>query len=113
MILKRHYVKDMSSKNSYVKFKEFWCFFKDSDFYRTLSKHEQNKTYSEKNVIEHLKTSTSTRIFYKEVLSFKKANGDIMSYRNVLRYWRLKTQEEIFKETQEQGGSDSELEFEE
>lgn len=113
MILKRHYVKDMSSKNSYVKFKEFWCFFKDSDFYRTLSKHEQNKTYSEKNVIEHLKTSTSTRIFYKEILSFKKANGDIVSYRNVLRYWRLKTQEEIFKETQEQGGSDSELEFEE
>ena len=112
MILKQHYIKDMSNKNNYVKFKEFWCFFKDSDFYRTLSKHEQNKQYSEKNVVEHLKTSTSTRIFFKDILNFKKPNGDIVSYRNVLRYWRLKTTDEIIKEQLEQGGGDDELEFE-
>ena len=112
MVLKQHYTKDMSNKNNYVKFKEFWSFFKDSDFYRTLSKHEQNKQYSEKNVVEHLKTSTSTRIFFKDVLSFKKPNGDVVSYKNVLRYWRLKTTDEIIKEQLEQGGSDDELEFE-
>ena len=114
MVLKQHYIKDMSNKNNYVKFKEFWSFFKDSEFYRTLSKHEQNKQYSEKNVVEHIKTSTSTRIFFKDVLNFKKPNGDVVSYRNVLRYWRLKTTEEIVKEQLEQGcdeGSD-ELEFE-
>ena len=112
MVLKQHYTKDMSNKNNYVKFKEFWCFFKDSDFYKTLSKHEQNKQYSEKNVVEHLKTSTSTRIFFKDVLNFKKPNGDIASYRNVLRYWRLKTTEELVKEQLEQGGEEEELEFE-
>lgn len=112
MVLKQHYIKDMSNKNNYVKFKEFWCFFKDSDFYRTLSKHEQNKQYSEKNVVEHLKTSTSTRIFFKDILSFKKPNGDVVSYKNVLRYWRLKTTDEIIKEQLEQGGEDEELEFE-
>ena len=114
MVLKQHYIKDMSNKNNYVKFKEFWSFFKDSEFYRTLSKHEQNKQYSEKNVVEHIKTSTSTRIFFKDILNFKKPNGDVVSYRNVLRYWRLKTTEEIVKEQLEQGcdeGSD-ELEFE-
>ena len=112
MVLKQHYTKDMSNKNNYVKFKEFWCFFKDSDFYRTLSKHEQNKQYSEKNVVEHLKTSTSTRIFFKDILSFKKPNGDVVSYKNVLRYWRLKTTDEIIKEQLEQGGEDEELDFE-
>ena len=112
MVLKQHYTKDMSNKNNYVKFKEFWCFFKDSDFYRTLSKYEQNKQFCEKNVIEHLKTSTSTRIFFKDVLNFKKPNGDVVSYRNVLRYWRLKTTDEIIKEQLEQGGEDEELEFE-
>jgi len=73
-------------------------YFKDSDFYRTLSKHEQNKTFSEKQVIEHLQTSTSTRIFFKEKLSFKKENGDVITYRNVLRFWRHKTDDEVMKE---------------
>ena len=115
MILKQHYTKDMSNKSHYIKFKEFWCFFKDSDFYRTLSKHEQNKTYSEKQVVEHLKTSTSTRIFFKDFITFKKANGDQITYRNVLKYWRLKTSEEVMKEMAEAGGhsSDEELDFEE
>lgn len=113
MILKQHYTKDMSNKSHYIKFKEFWCFFKDSDFYRTLSKHEQNKTYSEKQVVEHLKTSTSTRIFFKDSIAFKKADGSHITYRNVLRYWRLKTTEEVMKEAAEQGVSDEELDFEE
>ena len=113
MILKQHYTKDMSNKSHYIKFKEFWCWFKDSDFYRTLSKHEQNKTYSEKQVVEHLKTSTSTRIFFKDSISFKKADGSHITYRNVLRYWRLKTTEEVMKEAAEQGISDEELDFDE
>tara|TARA_R110002096_G_scaffold340087_1_gene533303 strand:+ start:2188 stop:4776 length:2589 start_codon:yes stop_codon:yes gene_type:complete len=96
-VLKQHYTKDMN-KSSFVKFKEFWMYFKDSDFYRTLSKHEQNKTFSEKQVIEHLQTSTSTRIFFKEKLSFKKENGDVITYRNVLRFWRHKTDDEVMKE---------------
>lgn len=107
MILKQNYVKDVCD-SSYVKFQEFWMYFKNSDFYRTLSKHEQNKTYSEKQVIEHLKTSTSTRIFFKETMSFKKSNGDVITYRNVLKYWRLKTSDETMKEQLEEGKVDFE-----
>lgn len=111
-ILKQHYVLDMDDDAAMCPAREFWVYFKDSDFYRTLTKQEQNKTYSEKAVIDHLRSSTSTRIYFNDKFSLKNAAGKIRTYRNILRFWRLKTESEIYKEQCEAGNADNVLELE-
>ena len=44
-------------------------------------------------------------------MSFKKSNGDVITYRNVLKYWRLKTSDETMKEQLEEGKVDFEEEY--
>ena len=114
-ILKQHYVLDMDDNTAMCPAREFWVYFKDSDFYRTLTKQEQNKTYSEKAVIDHLRSSTSTRIYFNDKFSVKNTSGKVRTYRNILRFWRLKTDAEVFKEQCEAGNAENvlELEFEE
>ena len=98
-ILKRHFVKDLSKKSvMFVKFGTFWTLFKDSDFYKTLSKADQNKTFSEKSVMEHLKNSTATKMFFKSLFKTKNKSGEEIMLHNVLKCWRPKTQEETYKE---------------
>jgi len=111
-ILKQHYVLDMDDNTAMCPAREFWVYFKDSDFYRTLTKQEQNKTYSEKAVIDHLRSSTSTRIYFNDKFSVKNAAGKIRTYRNILRFWRLKTDAEIYKEQCEAGNADNVLDLE-
>jgi hypothetical protein len=109
-VLKQHYVLDMENKQAFMKIREFWYYFKDSEFYKTLSKYEQNKQYAERNVLEHIKSSTSTRAYYKDRWATKDELGQVHNYKNVLKFWRPKTQEEIFKE-QEEDGDLEDLEF--
>ena len=109
-VLKQHYVLDMENPQSFMKIREFWYWFKDSEFYKTLSKYEQNKQYAERNVLEHIKSSTSTRAYYKSRWATKDELGQVHNYKNVLKFWRPKTQEEIFKE-QEEDGDLEEMEF--
>ena len=109
-VLKQHYVLDMENTQAFMKIREFWYYFKDSEFYKTLTKYEQNKQYSERQVLEHIKGSTSTRAYYKSRWATKDELGQVHNYKNVLKFWRPKTQEEIFKE-QEEDGDLEELEF--
>tara|TARA_R110002012_G_scaffold203845_2_gene373268 strand:+ start:1673 stop:4201 length:2529 start_codon:yes stop_codon:yes gene_type:complete len=109
-VLKQHYVLDMENKQAFMKIREFWYFFKDSEFYKTLSKHEQNKQYAERNVLEHIKTSSSTRAYYKDRWVCKDELGQVHNYKNVLKFWRAKTFDEI-KLEQEEDGDLEELEF--
>ncbi len=109
-VLKQHYVLDMDNSKAFMKIREFWYYFKDSEFYKTLSKYEQNKQYAERNVLEHIKTSSSTRAYYKSRWATKDELGQIHNYKNVLKFWRPKTQEEIFKE-QEEDGDLEEMDF--
>ena len=108
-ILKRHFVKDLKNKFCFVKFGTFWSFFTNSDFYRTLSKSDQNKIYSETKVREHLSTSTATRPFFKKAIKAKDKHGQEFIYQNVIKCWRVKTQDEIYKEEMENGDGDDML----
>ena len=101
-VIKQYYILDMENPKAFMKIREFWHYFKDSEFYKTLSKYEQNKQYAERNVVEHIKTSTSTRAFYKHRWSCKDELGQTHNYYNVLKFWRPKTQDEIFKEQEDE-----------
>ena len=103
-ILKQHYVRQDAvegQEKPYIKIREFLYYFKDSEFYKTLSKHEQNKVYSEKCVIDHLKSTTSTKIYYKERYMIKNNIGVAYNAKNILLFWRAKTNKEIMEEQQE------------
>ena len=106
-VLKEHFILDNNDKNAFVRINnQFMPLFKDSDFYKTLSKYEQNKQYSEKNVIEHISASSTTKIYFQKRYE-PTINGIKKNYHKVLRFWRLKTEAEREAELE----SDDELEF--
>ena len=108
-ILKKHFVKDLKNHSCCVKFGEFWTFFKDSDFYKTLSKSDQNKSYSWKKVTEHLKESSATRDFYEKKFIVKDKHGQTVINKDVLVRWRMKTQEENEQDELENGEPQQDL----
>ena len=97
-MLRETYVLDTTNKNNFMKIKDFWLYFKDSEFYKTLSKHEQNKVYSYNQVIEHFKTTTSTKLYYKDRWQQKDKIGVFHNLKNILRFWRHKTDAELLEE---------------
>tara|TARA_R110000787_G_scaffold2453_8_gene9779 strand:+ start:909 stop:3485 length:2577 start_codon:yes stop_codon:yes gene_type:complete len=108
-ILKSRCVLEITNKECFVPIKVFYLLFKSSEFYQTLSKHDQNKIYSEKSVREHLQTSTSTRPYFKASWEAPDKDGQLIIHKKVLRSWRLKTSEEIAKEEMELGISEDML----
>tara|TARA_R110000823_G_scaffold43452_2_gene113030 strand:- start:155 stop:2692 length:2538 start_codon:yes stop_codon:yes gene_type:complete len=97
-VLREKYVLDTSNKFNFMKIKDFWLYFKDSDFYKTLSKHEQNKVYSYNQILDHLKTTTSTKLYYKDRYQIKDKIGVSHNLKNILRFWRHKTDAELLEE---------------
>jgi len=106
-ILKEHFVLDNNDKNAFIRLaNQFMPLFKDSEFYKTLSKYEQNKQYSEKNVLEHIAASSTTKIYFHSRYS-PTINNVKKNYHKVLRFWRFKTDAEREADLE----SEDELEF--
>lgn len=94
------------NKNDFLRVKEVYYLFKESDLWANMSKKER-RDMTEKDFKEYLSSNINFKLFYKDRVKYKDEAGTRKDARNVIIYFKKKTIDP------EEEGSDSETEYEE
>jgi len=92
-------------KNDFLRVKDVYNLFKESDLWANMSKKER-RDMTEKDFKEYLSSNINFKLFYKDRVKFKDADGNRKDARNVIIYFKKKVADP------EEQGSDSETEYE-